>query len=318
LGLMILVRLCASLGLLVLAWPCVGDILPLGNVTVRSGPDVDAYISAGTDGVYISFPGTQRWELSGCAQDYHGMPPEEVMEALTEIRYPIQGLDIEILVLPVPRTRVPESSAEGRVVFLAPGRISYPREHVHYVVAHEIGHVVQHLLMPDSRRDLWRAYGALRGLDLECQDGPVGHAWRPAELFAEDFRVLFGGESARCGGNVENHEITGPEDVEGLREFMLSLLDEWETVTRVSAYPNPFQSDVVVEAFSLADHHRSLEVTVFDIQGRKVRDLRASSSGPVYLVWDGRDQMGETVSSGVYLVSIHAGGASYVRKLIKR
>ena len=105
---------------------------------------------------------------------------------------------------------------------------------------------------------------------------------------------------------------------DGLEEFMLSLLDEWEGRIRVSAYPNPFQSDVVFEASSLSGDSQCLEVAVFDVRGRKLRDLFVSASGPAHLVWDGRDRRGRIVSSGVYFASVRAGGELHIRKLIKR
>ena len=110
--------------------------------------------------------------------------------------------------------------------------------------------------MPGSRQDLWRAYAGLRGLDASDAGLSRDHASRLTEIFAEDFRVLFGGDIARCGGEIENHDITSPEDVEGLREFMLSLLDVWAGVVRFSVYPNPFESSVVFYGRSLFAAHQ--------------------------------------------------------------
>jgi hypothetical protein len=155
-------------------------------------------------------------------------------------------------------------------------------------------------------------------LDIRSEDGSTAHAWRPAEVFAEDFRVLFGGEVARCGGNVENHEIERPEEVTGLGEFMLSLLGEWEGRRRISAYPNPFLSEVVLEVFSLGGSSYPVEIAIFDIRGRRLRDLRSPANGSAYLVWDGRDRSGELVAPGVYFVSVCAGADTCIRKLIKR
>jgi hypothetical protein len=202
------------------------------------------------------------------------------------------------------------------VIFLSPGRIAYPEQHVHYTVTHELGHVVQHVLMPFSRSDLWSRYAELRGLGAFDEDGG-DHASRPAEIFAEDFRVLFGGEDARCGGNVENHGLVPPEQVEGLSGFMLSLFDEWQGCMRIMAYPNPFQSDVVFEAFSL-EHDRALErVVIFDVLGRRLRVLDVAAFGSALIPWDGKNGRGETVGAGTYFASIRAAGEVHLRKLIK-
>jgi hypothetical protein len=309
---------CTLLTMLVPLRPCIADSTTIRGVRVWSCSDVSEYISAEGNRVYLTFPGTPRWELEGSAQDYCPMPVDLVEDALRAIDYPIDDLEIEVLILPVPRSHVPESSAEARVVFLSPGRLPYPDPHVHYVVAHEIGHVVQHLLMPKSRPDLWETYMALRGLPSEAAEGSGEHAWRPAEIFAEDFRILFGDDLARCGGNVENHEIAGPEQVGGLREFIQSLPDQWDGRVRINAYPNPFESDVVVEAFTLGTQRCPIEAAVLDVQGKMLRDLNSPADVSTYLVWDGCDRQGREVAPGVYFIVVRAGNASAIHKLIKR
>jgi len=314
----VLIVACIVLGFLALGGPCGADVALVGGVKVVSGADVDAYLETRGGVTHISFPGTLQWPLDGSPADYHAMPPARVEEAIRAIEYPIRDLEIQVVILPVPRLHVPESSAEGRVIFLSPGRGEYPNEHIHYIVAHEIGHVVQHLLMPESCRDLWDRFAALRGLDLGDTDASADHAYRPAEIFAEDFRVLFGGDMARCGGSIENHNLEEPEGIQGLRDFMLALLGEWEACVRISAYPNPFSSDVVFEAFTLGEQSGPVEVTVFDALGRKVRALGRPQDGSVYIVWDGREEGGRMVAPGVYFAHISAGEDLRIRKLIKR
>ena len=99
---------------------------------------------------------------------------------------------------------------------------------------------------------------------------------------------------------------------------MLSLLEEWETDIRISACPNPFLSDVVFEVFSLGDRSHQVEVAVFDIRGRKLRDLSSPPNGSAYLVWDGRDLQGENVAPGVYFASVCVGPETSIQKLVKR
>lgn len=314
----IVAGLCVLLSSLGQGLPCRADIASVGGVTVISGTDLDCYLETRGGATYISVPGTREWALAESTQDYHAMPARRVEEAIRAVNYPIQPLEILVVILPMPRRQIPESSAEGRVIFLSPGRVGYPEEHIHYIVAHELGHVVQHMLMPESRQDLWARYEGLRGLDLADLGARTGHAYRAAEIFAEDFRVLFGGDLARCGGNIENHELEAPDEVSGLKEFMLSLASEWEGRIRISAFPNPFRSKVVFEAFTLGDAGRPVEVMVFDTVGRKIRDLGRAETGSAFLVWDGRDEGNSPVAPGVYFVHIAAGDQSRFVKLIRR
>jgi hypothetical protein len=311
-------KLAIALGLVMMALPCKADIVTVRGVSIRTGEDVGAYIKVEGGRAYIDFPGTQRWALAGSSTDYHAMSPEVVREAVEAIDYPIDDLGIEMLILSVPRSRVPESSAEGRVIFLSPGKVDYPCQHIHYIVTHEIGHAVQHMLMPGSRGDLWETYGALRGLDYDVMGPSASHSMRPAEVFAEDFRALFGSESARFEGNVENHDIPRPEDVPGLKEFLMSLLGEWENNVRVSAFPNPFESAVVFEVFNLGGAAYALDVTLFDVRGRVIRSLSLPPDGKSCIVWDGSDETGKQVPPGMYFADVRTEKGSTIRKLIRR
>jgi hypothetical protein len=82
------------------------------------------------------------------------------------------------------------------------------------------------------------------------------------------------------------------------------------------AYPNPFNPETTLRFFLPQSSHVSLRV--FDLTGRAVRVLVETrlSSGFQALVWDGRDQLGRAVGSGVYLVEMRAAGLRRVRKLM--
>ena len=54
----------------------------------------------------------------------------------------------------------------------------------------------------------------------------ASHAYRPKEIFAEDFRVLFGGDAAYFGGFVENTEIANPEAVKPVQSKTIELSAE--------------------------------------------------------------------------------------------
>jgi hypothetical protein len=81
------------------------------------------------------------------------------------------------------------------------------------------------------------------------------------------------------------------------------------------ASPNPFNPRVQID-FSL-DRPGRVDVTVFDLRGRRVRTLvgesRASGAGSV--VWDGKDATGSEVASGVYAVQFVSDGRSDYRKV---
>jgi serine protease AprX len=73
-------------------------------------------------------------------------------------------------------------------------------------------------------------------------------------------------------------------------------------------YPNPFNPSTTIGFTLPATGATSL--SVFSITGRKVRELvnETLSAGPHSVAWDGRDDSGKPVSSGVYLSRLRMGG----------
>jgi hypothetical protein len=276
---------------------------------------VEGFTSAVGDRTFLDFPGARRYELQDEQAGWCPMALEQVVAAVGQIEFPLGDLNIDIVILHVPRVDLVESSAEGSVVFLTPGRVTYPTEHVHYTAVHEIGHVVHNSLMPDFERGLWHEYARLRGFDADA-GSRAPHAWRPHEIFAEDFRALFGGEVARFGGRVENHELVPPGEVEGLREFFLSLAGRIPASAGMAVLPNPSSGRVVVRAPAGGKAGGLEEVRVFDIRGRLVRDL-GDAPGSAEISWDGRDMSGALVAPGAYLVSGKLGGTRFAQKVIR-
>jgi hypothetical protein len=71
----------------------------------------------------------------------------------------------------------------------------------------------------------------------------------------------------------------------------------------VRASPNPFVGSSAIE-FDM-DAAARAEVTIYDVAGRRVRDLtRDLSAGRQRIMWDGRDEDGRVADSGVYLVRV--------------
>jgi hypothetical protein len=82
------------------------------------------------------------------------------------------------------------------------------------------------------------------------------------------------------------------------------------------ARPNPFNPGTVV-AFDLARAER-VRIVIADVRGRRVRLLvdEVRPAGTHRAPWDGRNDGGEGVASGVYFVQMRAGRYSSVRKLV--
>jgi len=81
-------------------------------------------------------------------------------------------------------------------------------------------------------------------------------------------------------------------------------------------HPNPFNpaTDIV---FSLPSRQHVV-LRVFDARGRLVRTLLDAEAGPGTRTvrWDGRNDRGIEIPSGMYLYRMESGGDSQVRKMI--
>jgi hypothetical protein len=80
--------------------------------------------------------------------------------------------------------------------------------------------------------------------------------------------------------------------------------------------PNPFNPATTI-GFSLAERS-AVSLEVFDVSGRLVRTLVAAAlpAGRHERVWDGRDDRGAPVGSGVYICRLRAGGRQQTGKLL--
>ena len=79
--------------------------------------------------------------------------------------------------------------------------------------------------------------------------------------------------------------------------------------------PNPFRQSAEIH-FDLPSAG-VYEVAIFDITGRKITGYRANgSAGDNVVHWDGRDQSGARVGSGVYYYRLRANGQSETKKML--
>ncbi|MFC1508270.1 SMP-30/gluconolactonase/LRE family protein [Candidatus Omnitrophota bacterium] len=80
-------------------------------------------------------------------------------------------------------------------------------------------------------------------------------------------------------------------------------------------FPNPFNPETTIEF--TADREGTIRLDIYNIQGQKVRTLLSSSirQGIHRVRWDSRDDSGQQVSSGVYIVSLKADIAAVTHRM---
>jgi len=130
------------------------------------------------------------------------------------------------------------------------------------------------------------------------QSTPIGTGW------AAD-RVLYGGFWYRISTSSGVEEDGADGGLVDVRETRL-----------LQNIPNPFNPATTIQ-YSVAKEG-PVDLTIFSVAGERVRTVVHDYHYPGLFsaVWDGRDEQGETVSSGVYFYRMMAGEYSSVRKML--
>jgi len=228
---------------------------------------------------------------------FHPFEPAVVAEALREVRFDLDGVRADVFMLPFPRRGGLESAAAPGVIMLSPGvwPVSVEQQHAEFV--HELGHVVQYTLMPDADAARWDRYRDLRGIDDATVYTATGmHADRPHEIFAEDFRALFGGATANYSGTIENPTLTYPTLVPGLESFFRDLVGTRLAGILVRPAANPARAIVRFEGSTFD----AGALDIVDVTGRRLATVRpVRTAAGAQWTWDRRDLRGERVGPGI-------------------
>lgn len=81
-------------------------------------------------------------------------------------------------------------------------------------------------------------------------------------------------------------------------------------------YPNPFNQFTQI-GFTLGNSD-FVNLTIYDLLGRKIRTLVSENltEGHNSVIWDGTDERGKEVASGIYMYELKAGDFSMSKKLV--
>lgn len=175
----------------------------------------------------------------GVYMGYYPIPLELAQEVINDIKFPLKWLDIPLFLLPF-RLMVYDKGwtgleYNGRAY---PSHIVYgarkekpTKESIGALIVHEIGHALCYKFVDPCYVDFretpkFKEYRRLRGIPDHWTD--KSHFWsrRPSEVWAEDFRYLFGPDYARQEEFLHYGSVELDPPGEEIGEFMLSLLPE--------------------------------------------------------------------------------------------
>ncbi|PLX31757.1 MAG: hypothetical protein C0600_04810 [Ignavibacteria bacterium] len=117
-------------------------------------------------------------------------------------------------------------------------------------------------------------------------------------------------------GNFTTASATVTVPTHKPKDFESEELPVPVSVTLEQNYPNPFNPSTMINFGSPVEQH--IELRVFNAMGMLVRTLvdEVVPAGTYTVEWDGRNDGGQQLSSGVYLYMIRAGSSHMERKMV--
>ncbi|MCK4638778.1 MAG: VCBS repeat-containing protein, partial [Bacteroidales bacterium] len=93
----------------------------------------------------------------------------------------------------------------------------------------------------------------------------------------------------------------------------------YQKLFSIFAYPNPFKQSTII-SFTLPDETENAQILIFNIKGQKIKTFSVILSGvegQYSIVWDGKDNSGNTVEKGVYFCRLRLNDSfSQIKKII--
>ncbi len=85
----------------------------------------------------------------------------------------------------------------------------------------------------------------------------------------------------------------------------------------IGNYPNPFNPTTTI-SFSTAESTEDTELIIYNLKGQKVKQFVNSqlSAGQHFVIWDGKNDKGKSVTSGIYFYKLKAGVFEKTNKMV--
>jgi hypothetical protein len=121
--------------------------------------------------------------------------------------------------------------------------------------------------------------------------------------------------------NQNNGSLLGTNWTDGAITPLTSIQNE-NPVLPVSSqlycnYPNPFNPTTTI-SFSTTDSSENTEICIYNLKGQKVKTLlnEVVPAGQHSIVWNGRNEYGKSVSSGVYFYKMKKGNYQETKRML--
>jgi hypothetical protein len=135
------------------------------------------------------------------------------------------------------------------------------------------------------------------------------------EVIAQEIKGTFGGESIRY--TISANDIKAGKV--SLGYLPMSLIPKRNAL--LQNYPNPFNPETWIP-YKLAEE-AEVSITIYDVNGKIVKILKLGRKRAGFYMaksksayWDGRDELGQKVASGVYFYTLRTRNFEATRKMV--
>jgi hypothetical protein len=184
------------------------------------------------------------------------------------------------------------------------------------------------------------------GMNLDVTGGPFaadGTDGTSDNTFpAESFFDIAAGDTTGIGVDENGHKVVfltfpfecvpvGDPDPDNQKTLMARIMDWFDppvagvdqqgfardAIVLGQNSPNPFTGSTRI-TFAVARGGRDAGIEIYDVKGRVVRTLAAGtiSGAEASAIWDGKDNAGKPVASGVYFYRVSTGGPQGFKKMV--
>ena len=164
--------------------------------------------------------------------------------------------------------------------------------------------------------------GVVNVFDLVQVAGAIGGGGAAPSASSLDLSMISAGDVAGWLAQAQGFDVVDPNFQRGIHflEGLLAALTPKET-TLLPNYPNPFNPETWIP-YHLAQE-AEVEITIYNTKGTLVRQLALGNQVAGHYAargkaayWDGRNEGGEAVASGIYIYQFRAGNYAASRRMV--
>ena len=164
--------------------------------------------------------------------------------------------------------------------------------------------------------------GVVNILDLVQVAGAIGGGGAAPSAYSLDPSIISAADVERWLAGAQGLDVGDPNFQRGIRflQPLLAALTPKETAL-LPNYPNPFNPETWIP-YHLG-REAEVAITIYDTKGTRVRRLALGNQAAGYYAergkaayWDGRNERGEAVASGIYFYQFKAGDFAASRRMV--